>query len=99
MSETAWFRRGDGAEFQVPVESEAYALLVAQGAIRLEGPAAEPAADTPADPLDGTKAEILAYAEAEGLEVDVTMSNNREDIVAAVKAAIEARTAAEGEAG
>lgn len=98
MSETAWFRRGDGAEFQVPVESEAYALLVAQGAIRLEGPAAEAAAG-PADPLDGTKAEILAYAEAEGLEVDVTMSNNREDIVAAVKAAIEARTAAEGEAG
>lgn len=98
MSESAWFRRGDGAEFQVPVESEAYALLVAQGAIRLEGPAVE-AASAPADPLDGTKREILAYAESEGLEVDVTMSNNREDIVAAVKAAIEARTAAEGEAG
>lgn len=95
MSETAWFRRGDGAEFQVPVESEAYALLVAQGAIRLEGPAAEAAAG-PADPLDGTKAEILAWAAEQGYELEVTKEDRRDAIVAAVKEAIEARNAEGG---
>lgn len=33
---TAWFRRGDGAEFAVPEDSEAYAALVGQGAVRFE---------------------------------------------------------------
>ncbi len=43
MSETAWFRRGDGAEFEVPLGSDAFAALVAQGAIRFEpSSAAEP---------------------------------------------------------
>ena len=35
---TAWFERGDGARFEVPLDSEAYANLVAGGAVRILGP-------------------------------------------------------------
>lgn len=78
MSETAWFRRGDGAEFEVPVASEAYAQLVARGAIRLEKPGATPdedgdgGADAPAPP---TKAELRERAAELGLDLPARATN------------------------
>lgn len=72
MSETAWFRRGDGAEFEVPVASEAYAQLVARGAIRLEKPgAADDAAEAPAP----TKAELRERAAELGLDLPARATN------------------------
>lgn len=98
---TAWFRRGDGAEFAVPEGSEAYQALVANGSRRIEGPggAAEEAAPKAFDPQTdedlaaGTKAEILAWAAGQGLEIALTKDDRKDDILAAVTAAIEAAKA------
>lgn len=76
MSETAWFRRGDGAEFEVPVASEAYAQLVARGAIRLEKPGATPDEDGGADaPAPPTKAELRERAAELGLDLPGRATN------------------------
>lgn len=96
MSETAWFRRGDGAEFEVPVESEAYAQLVARGAIRLEKPGATPGEDGGADaPAPPTKAELVARAKELELELPTRATNAQ--LTAAI-AAEEARRADEAAA-
>lgn len=74
MSETAWFRRGDGAEFEVPVASEAYVQLVARGAIRLEKPGAA-AEDGGADAPAPTKAELRERAAELGLDLHGRATN------------------------
>lgn len=66
---TAWFRRGDGARFEVPEDSEAYAMLVAQGSVRISGPdaAASTAGSGSVTPAP-TKKELLARAAELGIE-------------------------------
>lgn len=71
---TAWFQRGDGARFEVPADSEAYALLVAQGAMRIPGPdAPSPTADD--DAPAPTKAQLLERADELDLEVRARATN------------------------
>lgn len=97
MGDERWYRRGDGAEFAVPAGSDAETNLIRLGATPIDGPDGAKIAsadDAPPDPLAGTKRELLEYAGAEGLEVDVTMDDKRDDIVAAVKAALAARDSA-----
>jgi hypothetical protein len=82
----AWFRRGDGAEFEVSETSEAYSLLVAQGAVRIPGPDApsEPTS-APTDPSYGSMKVDALRALLTSRELETT--GNKAELVARLEAA------------
>lgn len=87
---TAWFERGDGARFEVPEGSDAYALLVAQGAHLIAGPDAPTptASSSSGDAPAPTKKDLLARAAELGVEGVGQRTSN--DAIAAAIAAKEA---------